>query len=104
MGLSKALTADSRIGAARLYEALLRQLVLRPDRRIEAILVEMMASDRNENNTTHLAQINQLKGWLDSFRPLSPTVLSELKQRFDVRFTYDSNAIKGNRLSLSETE
>ena len=104
MGLSKALTADSRIGAAKLYEALLRQLVLRPDRRIEAILVEMMASDRNENATTQLAKIDQLKGWLDSFRPLSSPILSELKQRFDVRFTYDSNAIEGNTLSLSETE
>ena len=30
--------------------------------------------------------------------------MSELKQRFDVRFTYDSNAIEGNTLSLSETE
>lgn len=90
--------------AAQLYEALLRQLMKRPDERLEDILAEMMVSNRHLNNTTQLAQIDQLKGWLDGFRPLSPTIVSELKQRFDVRFTYDSNAIEGNTLSLSETE
>ena len=102
MGMPEAPTTDKILLAAQLYEALLRQLVLRPDRRLDAILVEMMSD--NEENTAQLAQIDQLKDWLDSFRPLSPAVLSELKQRFDVRFTYDSNAIEGNTLSLSETE
>ena len=102
MGMPEAPATDKILLAAQLYEALLRQLVLRPDRRLDAILVEMMSG--NEENTAQLAQIDQLKAWLDSFRPLSPAVLSELKQRFDVRFTYDSNAIEGNTLSLSETE
>ena len=101
--MPEAPTADKRLRASQLYEALLRQLMLRPYRRLENILVEMM-SNRNPNNPTQLAQIDQLKVWLDSFRPLSPTILSELKRRFDVRFTYDSNAIEGNTLSLSETE
>ena len=102
MGMPEAPATDKILLAAQLYEALLRQLVLRPDRRLDAILVEMMSG--NEENTAQLAQIDQLKAWLDSFRPLSPAVISELKQRFDVRFTYDSNAIEGNTLSLSETE
>lgn len=50
------------------------------------------------------AQLNTLKTWLDSFRPFPPTVVAELKQLYDVRFTYHSNAIEGNTLTQSETE
>ena len=50
------------------------------------------------------AQVDKLKGWLDSFRPLPPAVVAELKQLFDVRFTYNSNAIEGNTLTQSETQ
>lgn len=51
-----------------------------------------------------LAQIDRLKGWLDSFRPLDSAIVAELKQLYDVRFTYNSNAIEGNTLTQSETE
>nr|WP_238360596.1 Fic family protein [Iningainema tapete] len=48
-------------------------------------------------------QVDRLKVWLDSFRQLPPTVVAELKKLYDVRFTYNSNAIKGNTLTQSET-
>jgi Fic family protein len=51
-----------------------------------------------------LQQLDTLKGWLDSFRPLPPAVVAELKHLYDVRFTYHSNAIEGNTLTQSETE
>lgn len=51
-----------------------------------------------------LKQLDKLKGWLDSFRPLPPDVLRELKRVYDVRFTFHSNAIEGNTLTQSETE
>ena len=51
-----------------------------------------------------LVEIDRLKGWLDAFRPLPRDVVVELKQRWDVRFTYHSNAIEGNTLTQSETE
>ena len=51
-----------------------------------------------------LREIDRLKGWLDAFRPLPGDVVAELKQRWDVRFTYNSNAIEGNTLTQSETE
>ena len=54
--------------------------------------------------TKKYAQVAQLKGWLDSFRPLPSAVVTELKQLFDVRFTYNSNAIEGNTLTQSETQ
>jgi Fic family protein len=51
-----------------------------------------------------IQSINQLKTWLDAFRPLPPAVVSELRQRCLVRFTYHSNALEGNTLTQSETE
>jgi Fic family protein len=51
-----------------------------------------------------LEQLDKLKSWLDSFRPLSPDVLRELKRVYDVRFTFHSNAIEGSTLTQSETE
>lgn len=51
-----------------------------------------------------LKQLDKLKAWLDSFRPFPPLVIAELKKLYDVRFTYNSNAIEGNTLTQSETE
>ena len=64
----------------------------------------MLPDDLNMDAPTRLSQIDRMKTWLDSFRPLSPPILSELKQRYDVQFTYNSNAIEGNTLTQSETE
>ncbi len=104
MGTPKTLIAEQVASAVSLYEDLLRQLKQQPTLRVEAVLSGMLRSDRTPEGTTKLAQIDQMKVWLDGFRPLSPPILSELKQRYDVRFTYDSNTIEGNTLSLSETE
>lgn len=51
-----------------------------------------------------IPHLDRLKSLLDSFRPLPPSVVAELKSRFDVRFTYNSNAIEGNTLTQNETE
>lgn len=51
-----------------------------------------------------LAALDTLKSWLDSFRPLPPAVVAELKQLYTVRLTYHSNAIEGNTLTQHETE
>lgn len=56
------------------------------------------------NHQSKLEQIDRLKAWLDGFRPLERDILTELKQRYDVSFTYNSNAIEGNTLTQSETE
>ncbi len=104
MGIPETPTADQKTSAVLLYEDLLDQLKRQPDVRVEAVLAEMLMKDRTAEGLTNLDQIDQMKRWLDGFRPLSSGILSELKQRYDVRFTYDSNAIEGNTLSLSETE
>jgi len=40
---------------------------------------------------------------LNKFRPLEPTVIRKIKERFELEMTYNSNAIEGNSLSLKET-
>ena len=49
-----------------------------------------------------LKQIDAKKKKLDSFRPLTPAQIKNLKRFFDVEFTYNSTVIEGNTLSLRE--
>jgi Fic family protein len=59
-----------------------------------------MESDRN---TKLFARIDEGKKLIDRFRPLPPAVLSRLKRQFMLEWTYNSNAIEGNTLTLKET-
>jgi len=70
---------------------------------VEDILRQWLAAHPMPSTET-LQHIEQLKTWLDAFRPLPPAVVAELRQRYLVRFTYHSNAIEGNTLTQSETE
>lgn len=49
-------------------------------------------------------QLDKLKQKLDSFRPLPPEIVSNLHEDLVLRWTYHSNAIEGNTLSLKETK
>lgn len=40
---------------------------------------------------------------LKKLRPIAPTHLQKLKERFQIEMTYNSNAIEGNTLTLNET-
>ncbi|MCP4345049.1 MAG: Fic family protein [Desulfobacterales bacterium] len=51
-----------------------------------------------------LTECSRLKMWLDAFRPLDADIIGEMKKYYDVKFTYNSNAIEGNTLTQSETE
>jgi len=51
--------------------------------------------------------INSIEGKkreLDKHKPLSPTIVRKLEEEFSIAWTYNSNAIEGNTLSLQETE
>jgi len=50
-----------------------------------------------------IARIDEKKKKLDSFRPLPRELIKNLEEWFAVDYTYNSNAIEGNTLSLSET-
>lgn len=53
---------------------------------------------------SRLDNLDRAKTWLDTFRPLPDDVLTELRQRFEVRLTHHSTAIEGNTLTQSETQ
>lgn len=48
--------------------------------------------------------IDNKKAILDSRRPLSKEAINNLKKYFDVELTYNSNAIEGNTLTITETK
>lgn len=49
-------------------------------------------------------EIDEKKKVLDSKRPLSSNTLKSLRENFLLNWTYNSNAIEGNTLTLSETK
>lgn len=50
-----------------------------------------------------LTQLEDLKKCLDSFRPLNADQLTKLLEAWDTEYTYESNRIEGNTLTLQET-
>ena len=48
--------------------------------------------------------IDRSKATLDQHRPLNPAVVRNLREDLIVRWTYHSNAIEGNTLTLMETK
>ena len=59
---------------------------------------------RIKTDTNYLSKIEKLKTVLDSKRPLTEGELERLKEEFVVEYTYNSNAIEGNTLTLRETD
>lgn len=56
------------------------------------------------NNQKIIQRVLEKKQVLDSKRPLPKAVLRNLKESLSVEWTYNSNAIEGNSLSLRETQ
>ncbi len=50
-----------------------------------------------------LTRIDTLKNELNSYRPLTKSEVKRLREEFLINFTYNSNAIEGNTLTLQET-
>lgn len=64
-----------------------------------------MTSDTAFSMDKNLLQsIEGKKRELDKLRPLPPSLVQKLKEQFLIEWTYNSNAIEGNTLSLQETE
>ncbi len=51
-----------------------------------------------------LLRLDQKKTLIDPFRPLSPAILKRLREQLIVDWTYNSNAIEGNTMTLRETK
>ncbi|MDL2313830.1 Fic family protein [Desulfovibrio sp. OttesenSCG-928-C14] len=50
------------------------------------------------------AALDAMKAWLDAMRPLPPATAKSLRDDMILRYTYHSNAIEGNTLTLMETK
>ena len=59
--------------------------------------------DGRKSRAGVLADIEQKRERLDAIRPLTPGEVKRLQDEFMVEFTYNSNAIEGNTLTLKET-
>lgn len=57
--------------------------------------------DIDEN---YFDEVDQLKEKLDSKRPISKETLKSLKESINLEWTYNSNGIEGNTLTLRETQ
>jgi Fic family protein len=51
-----------------------------------------------------LQRIDEGKKVIDIYRPIPPAVLTRLRKQLIIEWTYNSNAIEGNTLSLKETQ
>lgn len=49
-------------------------------------------------------RVLEKKKQLDTYRPLSASLVARLKERMAIEYTYNSNAIEGNTLTLRETK
>lgn len=62
------------------------------------------ADSRYKSTKSLLEQIAEKKKGLDSKRPLTEGEVERLNEEFIVEYTYNSNAIEGNTLTLRETD
>ena len=90
--------------AESLYSGFIKTLIDQKVADVALFITQILNKKNNMDIKDKIEQINRLKNWLDSFRPLSREVIAELKKHYDVKFTYNSNAIEGNTLTQSETE
>jgi hypothetical protein len=76
------------------------QRIKQNDQYVFSLLNELIFS---EGQTEQLMRINDKLSRLNSLRPLTPGEVARLREEFLIEFTYDSNAIEGNTLTLQET-
>ena len=65
---------------------------------------EKPADGRFKSKESVFAQIERKKAELDGRRPLTEGEIERLNEEFTVEYTYNSNAIEGNTLTLRETD
>jgi len=72
------------------------------DKRVTASKTKLPPILFNQNKS--FKSIDQKKQKLDSFRPLPKQTLLSLRENMILEWTYNTNAIEGNTLTLSETK
>lgn len=82
----------------------IKALMINKVSNVADLIAQIISKNTPMDIKEKIEQVDNLKGWLDSFRPLPSEIVAELKKYYDVNFTYNSNAIEGNTLTQSETE
>lgn len=85
------------------YDDFIQELIRLHPQGVVQIIHQVLKPSSTMQISEKLQQVDKLKGWLESFRPLPLTAVAELKKLYDVKFIYNSNAIEGNTLTQSET-
>ena len=57
-----------------------------------------------DKQLSRYAKLDEMKQQLDAHRPLPPSIVANLHEDLVLRWTYHSNAIEGNTLTLKETK
>lgn len=68
------------------------------------IVADKPADGRYRSKESILSQIDRKKAELEGMRPLTEGEMARLNEEFIVEYTYNSNAIEGNTLTLRETD
>ena len=80
--------------------------------RFNTVIFDVMNTDRFDLSQVYpdtedlkelYSQLDDLKKCLDSFRPIDANQMRRVREAWDTEYTYASNAIEGNTLSLAET-
>ena len=58
----------------------------------------------NKELTALLQKCDELKKHLSEMRPLPLAAIKKIEDAFAIEYTYESNRIEGNTLTLQETE
>lgn len=58
----------------------------------------------DEETRIHLERLESKKKQLDSHRPLPSFIVEKIKENLSLEWTYNSNAIEGNTITLRETQ
>lgn len=104
--LRKYWLADKIVQAVRQYPEIAEEAMVLAEPRVE-YLASSSALDRIVLSPTIQAQLDEidaLKAKWQELRPLEGIHLQKIKDYYSVKYTYESNKIEGNTLSLKETQ
>ncbi|NOT37217.1 MAG: helix-turn-helix domain-containing protein [Saprospiraceae bacterium] len=102
--LRKSWLAD-KIAKLLVYERNHEEILFAAESRIEYLKAETESERINyyPNYAVELNEIDRLKDEWISQKPLNATQLQKLKEYYNSKYTYESNQIEGNTLTLMET-
>jgi len=83
------------------YDDFMAMLVRLYPQRLGEIIDRHLAFSSAMNLSEKLQLVDLLKSWLDSFRPLSPTVVAELKKLYDIRVHVSLQCDRGEYLDTA---